>query len=373
MFAVLLVMHSHRAEAQLIAPTTVVTTSFTDSQNIIDLWMDTDNDDFYFSTWTKIKKRSGGTTTVLTGGNAGCRDGALTHAEFRYAYGIDVRKTATLFDLYAADITSHNVRYVDITNNQVTTILGSCSSTITSGWRDGAGAQALIKSPKDAERYSSAVYIVATGNHAIRKIDISSNEVTTFAGVGGTSGCTSKDGIGRTACFNTPSRLAIDEASGDLYLCDDWNANIRKVKISSAEVTTVAGSTPTGYQDGPLLAAKFTGVTGLEIENSKSPPILYLGEWGNSNIRALDLSTGQAYTTAGISSTGTAIDGSGSLARFSRPWGIFVKGPNDVYVADEENKAIRYLSSAVTITASAFNIPSACIDHPTQIGSTCPV
>jgi DNA-binding beta-propeller fold protein YncE len=73
----------------------------------------------------------------------------------------------------------------------------------------------------------SNLYIADTGNNTIRKMVISSGEVTTLAGAVGTAGST--DAIGSDASFNYPTGLAI---LGDyLYVADAGNSTIRAVKL----------------------------------------------------------------------------------------------------------------------------------------------
>ncbi len=53
----------------------------------------------------------------------------------------------------------------------------------------------------------SVLYISDSENHAIRKLNIVANSVTTVAGVGGTFG--NDDGAALTATFRNPSGLAL--------------------------------------------------------------------------------------------------------------------------------------------------------------------
>ena len=81
-------------------------------------------------------------------------------------------------------------------------------------------------------------------NNKIRKIDISTREVSTFAG----SGSYSKlDGIGMNASFQNPT--AITSNGNHLFVIETGSKTIRRIDILSQEVKTVASSA-FGTSDG---------------------------------------------------------------------------------------------------------------------------
>src|SRR5437667_439586 len=97
---------------------------------------------------------------------------------------------------------------------------------------------------------------------------------TNFAGVRGGPG--SADGTGSAGRFDVPVGVAVDTA-GNVYVADSANSTIRKITPAGA-VTTLAGSA---------------------------------GQIGSA-------------------------DGTGSVARFFRPFGVAVDSAGDVYVADTD-------------------------------------
>lgn len=80
-------------------------------------------------------------------------------------------------------------------------------------------------------------------NHVIKRVNLSTNAVTTVAGLSGTSGTT--DATGTSARFNTPYGIALDP-NGDLIVADTANARIRHVDMSTGAVTTIAGLNTVG-------------------------------------------------------------------------------------------------------------------------------
>jgi sugar lactone lactonase YvrE len=110
-----------------------------------------------------------------------------------------------------------------------------------------------------------ALALVAdTGNHTIRRIDITTGVVTTSAGSAGTPG--SADGTGAAARFSYPRGVAIS-ADGSTALVADFSNNvIRAITLASGVVTTLAG-TPgsSGSSDGVGTGARFTYPAGIAL------------------------------------------------------------------------------------------------------------
>jgi hypothetical protein len=101
--------------------------------------------------------------------------------------------------------------------------------------------------------------------YSIRKIVIATGVVTTLAG-DGTIGYL--DGTGTAAQFYRPFDIAAD-GSGNLYVADFGNHCIRKIEIASKKVTTYAGDGTAGDADGPSSAARFDRPHGIGVYGGK--------------------------------------------------------------------------------------------------------
>jgi sugar lactone lactonase YvrE len=167
----------------------------------------------------------------------------------------------------------------------------------------------------------------------IRKVVLATGVVSTVAG---SSSSGFADGVGTAAQFWAPQGLALD-GQGALYVADMENKSIRKVVLATGEVSTVAGSFSSGFADGVGTAAKFSGPSGLALDGQGA---LYVADSGNNRIRKLVLATGVVSTVAGSSSAGFA-DGVGTAAQFNRPIGMALDGQGALYVADSGNHRIR--------------------------------
>ncbi|MGL2963304.1 T9SS type A sorting domain-containing protein [Flavobacterium sp. RSB2_4_14] len=217
----------------------------------------------------------------------------------------------------------------------VTTLAGS-----TSGFADGPGNVAQFNAPWGvATDAAGNVYVGDSSNHKIRKIT-PAGVVSTFAG--STQGYT--DDTGDAAQFNTPTGVATD-ATGNVYLGDLFNYNIRKI-IQAAEVSTLAGST-IGYADGPGDMAQFSAPWGVAIDAVGN---VYVADISNDNIRKIT-PAGVVSTLAGFGQ-GFA-DGIGAAAKFCQPRGVATDSAGNVYIADTCNSKIRKITPAGEVSTLA--------------------
>src|SRR5262249_59921943 len=104
------------------------------------------------------------------------------------------------------------------------------------GFADGAGAAVRFRQLAGlAAAPNDVVYVADAGNHAIRRVD-SGGAVTTTAGNGSPGFA---DAQGSLASFNNPQGVAVDPASGVIYVADTGNHRIPKID-PSGNVTTYA-------------------------------------------------------------------------------------------------------------------------------------
>ena len=149
-------------------------------------------------------------------------------ARFKTPRGIATDGT----NLFVADSGSHTIRKVVITSAQVTTLAGAAGVT---GSADGIGNAARFNFPYGvAVAGDGNLYVTDLGNHTVRKIVPATRTVTTLAGSAGMAG--SVDGIGSAARFLEPKAVAADGTT--LWLTD--GINVRRVTIGTRAVTTVA-------------------------------------------------------------------------------------------------------------------------------------
>ena len=244
-------------------------------------------------------------------------------------------------NVYVADYNNDEIRKIDPSG--VVTIF---AGTGAKGSADGTGTGASFNRPRSLAIDGANLYVADTGNQVIRKISLSSANVTTIVGGGGTGASGSADGTGTAALFNGPSGIAVDSA-GVLYVTDSNNQTIRTISASGV-VTTIGGSVGlAGYADGIGNAARFNLPTGISFDPTTAT--LYLADYRNDTIRK-GVSTSSGPGTAPPPITGTPSTGNGLL---SHPEGITADSSNYIYVADTANNCIKRIGGDGTVTVFA--------------------
>jgi len=290
----------------------------------------------------KIVLATGVVTTLAGDGTPGFANGTGTAAQFKNPNGVAVD---TAGNLYVADSGNQLIRKIVIATGAVTTLAGDG----TAGFVNGIGTAAQFSMPLGvAIDTAGNLYVPEMGNASIRKIVISSGVVTTLAG--GTSGFA--DGIGTLAKFNGPNAVAVDTAGNNLYVADTSNHRIRQIVLATGAVTTLAGST-WGFADGTGAAAQFNNPGGVAVDTAGN---LYVGDSSNHRIRKIVISSGDVTTLAG-DGTGAWLDGIGTAAQFNGPDEVAIDSAGNLYVADRNNNRIRLISppapSGLTATAAS--------------------
>lgn len=297
---------------------------------------------------------TGGTMEPIAGmpGGTGTADGTGSAARFNSPRGIVAYGSV----LIIADQNNHTIRTVEKETGKVTTVTGLPGF---SGVDDGVGKNARFNAPEGIETDGKYLYIADTGNHAIRKLEISTLNVTTLAGKRGQIG--SEDGAGPEASFNGPTAMTL---LGDfLYITDTDNHTIRRVDKNTGSTITVAGAAgQSGSADGIHEAARFYYPLGIATDGR----YLFIADTYNHTIRILSPVTGEVSTVAGKAGTKDYKDGPLTGSRFYYPYGLAVRGGGEIYVADLGNNLIRVidLSSGTTSTISGTPLTAGSADGP---------
>lgn len=229
----------------------------------------------------------------------------------------------------------------------------------TAGFANGKGEEAQFNFSKEAWYRSMGivadddgnVFIADPGNHCIRKIDSEGN-VTVLAGDPNNAG--HADGQGLAARFSLPYALTIDNEQ-NLYCVDPGNWDIRKISPNGTAVTIgwAAGepwsvaydkSTNTLYYlsaaNGNVYklgdGGSETVITGLSSPagmDFDAEGNLYIACNGDHTIRKFTKGTWAGAIIAGTAGAGGFVNGAGTVAKFSFPWGLCVDAAGNVYVA----------------------------------------
>ncbi len=275
-------------------------------------------------------------STYAGTGNTGYRDGRSEQVMFKGPDNIDIDREG---NIYVADADNYRIRKIT-PEGIVTTIAGSGKM----GFADGIGAKAQFAYPTGVAADSfDNLYIADRGSNSIRKID-KNGMVTTIAGNGVPA---YSDGIGKASHFNNPISVVLDNTALNLFIADSGNNIIRKINLTTTRVTTFAGSKDRipGYRDGKGSDAMFSWPTGLAIDVFGN---LYVADSNNNRIRKISpeavVSTIAGTTIAGFR------DGLGHYSQFNFPTGLYADKLGNIYVADSGNNRIRKISRSLIKT-----------------------
>ena len=203
--------------------------------NVYALVLDSSGDLFIADTCS-IREVSGGTINTVAGGALNCGyngDGAALSTEIDLPQGLALDASDNLF---FSDTGNHIVRELVVSTQQIQTVAGTAQTPGYSG-DGGAAASAELCDPKGVALDAGGnLYIADTDNDVIR--EVSGGLISTYAG-NGTWGYAGDGGPATSAEFVWPNGLWTD-AAGDLFVADSSNNRIRE--ISGSSINTYAGN-----------------------------------------------------------------------------------------------------------------------------------
>lgn len=303
------------------------------------------------------------TVTVLAGtvnspGSADAPSGPGTAASFNSPNGLAFDGT----NLFVADQNNHTIRKVVVATGAVTTIAGVAGM---SGDTDGVGGAARLFQPYGLaiNGAHTTLYIAEQGGKVVRTLALANNDVHRIAGVPYVPPDASMPATftpaldsmaGPSAVFGSLNGIAFDQGGAGLFVIDKENQVVRNIVSNGNFATsTVAGTAaPYGYVDGPATTARAWQLGAITTDGN----VFYFSDNTNAVVRKFDPATGEVSTVAGKAGFYGAADGPLTMARFSRPEGIFVDG-NNLFVSDGNASTIRQidLSSGMVSTLAGLN------------------
>jgi hypothetical protein len=195
------------------------------------------------------------------------------------------------------------------------------------------------------------------------------------------TGYSGDGGLATLAVANDWIIITVSKDNKDLYVCDVWNSLIRKVDIGTGIITTFAGTycdpnklacpshiDKTFTQDGiPATSAVLNLPWDVEVDSNF---VYILDSWFH-RVRKVSLRTGIISTIAGLGLRGgdygksSGDGGPATSAWLNVPRSMGITPNGDVYVSDTGSSTIRKISAAtgiITTIAGKKNVNSACND-----------
>ncbi len=263
--------------------------------------------------------------------------GAAINAQVGEPYGISHGPDGAL---YVCEIASHVIRRIDEKTGRISTVAGTGKKGYAG---DGGPARnALLNEPYEVRFDGKGnIYFVEMRNNIVRRVHMKTKIISTVAG-NGTIGFSGDGGLAAKAQLSRPHSIALDN-SGNLYICDIGNHRIRRVDLKTGIITTFAGTgkrqlTPDG---APLVGTPLNGPRALDFDGKHS---LFLALREGNAVYRIDLKTKTLHHLAGTGKKGYSGDGGNAkTALLSGPKGIAIAPGGDVYLADTESHTIRVI------------------------------
>ncbi|WP_330458891.1 NHL domain-containing thioredoxin family protein [Streptomyces sp. NBC_00820] len=230
--------------------------------------------------------------------------------------------------------------------------------TGTRGFADGGSEEASFSEPQGLALFEdgTSVVVADTVNHALRRLDLASGEVTTLAGTGKQWWQGSPtSGPAREVDLSSPWDVAV--FGGEVWIAMAGVHQLWTYDPVEKTVAVGAGTTNEGLVDGPGAEAWFAQPSGLAATADR----LWLADSETSALRWVDLD-GTVHTAVGTGLFDFGHrDGDAGQALFQHPLGVTALPDGSVAVADTYNHALRRYDPAtgeVTTLATDLREPS---------------
>jgi sugar lactone lactonase YvrE len=235
----------------------------------------------------KIDPQANVTTFAGIGASGDSGGDLLTEASFKAVSGLAFNPNQS--EIYVSDLLNHRIRKIKIAENEVISLAGSGLPGYSNGSLGPLiqfnNPQDIAYDPVRERLYIADSY---NHRIRILEEDIISGPfepvllvtVSTFAGTGVNG---TQDGPVATAQFSYPTYLYLDPQSQYLYIASSGN-KIRRIDLDTNIVSTYAGSGEFSYFDGDLLSASFKFPEGLTINNQGE---IFVADNGNNAVRKI--------------------------------------------------------------------------------------
>ena len=259
----------------------------------------------------------------------------LSDTEVNNPYGMAIGRDG---GLYFCDLDNQRIRRLDLGSRGTTIIAGNAQKGYTGD--GGAATDASLNMPHEIQFDRAAnLFIVERDSHVVRRVDAKTRVISTFAGTG-EAGFSGDGGPASSAQLRQPHSIAVDPGQRFLLICDIGNHRIRRVDLNTGLIDTFAGTgdrqpTPDG---APLKGTPLNGPRTFAFDDRGN---LYLALREGNAIYRIDAERQTLHHIAGTGEQGYTGDGGPArAAKLAGPKGL-AWSRNRLYIADTENHVIR--------------------------------
>lgn len=263
---------------------------------------------------------SGKIKLTIGNGMNGLKDGTYNQAQFNLPRGLVVVDDK----LYVADTNNHAIRKIDLKKQTITTVAGN-------------GKKGYVASPWDMDLMDDqrTLAVAMAGRHQLMALNTRSDNLSVLAGNGAED---IKDDRASRAELAQPSGISND--GNKVFFVDAESSALRVLEDGNIKTLIGTGLFDFGKEDGTYPSAKLQHPQGL----TATPDAIYIADTYNNDIRVYDRATS-------------------TLSTLPLPDGSSLKEPGDVliigrklWIADTNNHTIKvYDLDAQTLTDVALN------------------
>ena len=268
-------------------------------------------------------------------------NGMATSAQLNYPQAVAVSRSGG--SVYIVDYFNHMIRVVD-SAGIITTFAGTGQPGY-SGDGDAATSAQLNYPASVAADLSGSLYIADSGNNMIRMVD-TSGIITIFAGTAGQPGNSGDGGMAILAQLSIPQGVAVGD-DGKVYIADTYNNEVRLVTMSGI-ITTFAGTGTQGSSGdgGAATSAQLYYPQDVVVDVSGN---VYIADTNNNEVRLVMNGTGIITTFAGGPYKWLPDLGDGDAAtdaQLNQPVGLDLDASGaNLYIADSSAFRVRKVTS----------------------------
>jgi streptogramin lyase len=262
--------------------------------------------------------------------------GPATQATFNLPHEL---RFDTAGNLYVADTGNDAVRRIDLKTGVITTFAGNGRKGETGD--GGPASDASVSSPHSIQiSPDDTLYICDVPSHIIRRVDLHTGIITTFAGTGKAGPTPDGAPIAGTP-LNNPRSLDVDR-EGNLWVVTREGNQVFKFDLKAGVIRLVAGTGQPGFtgNGGPAREAKLSGPKGITLDAAGNA---WLADTESHTVRMIESSTGLIKLVAGTGVKGDGSDGDPLLCAMNRPHGVFADKDGSIFIGDSEANRIRVL------------------------------